>query len=199
MAEASGRARSYDMTVRAAAAEQTRARVLEAGYALLRDHPYDSVSLKQIAQSAGVSAQTVIVHFGSKEGLLEAIHAWHSVRETGLRELSKPDLLAAAELLCRRYDEIGPATLRLIQIEDRVAVARSLVARGREFHCAWVERVFGEALPATGPARQRALAALAAAYDLQTWHSLRATLGPEDTVQAMAALARGALQLGART
>ncbi len=57
--------------------EQERARVraalIDAGRAMFISQPYDEVSLRAVARTAGYSAPTILNHFGSKEGLIFAI------------------------------------------------------------------------------------------------------------------------------
>ena len=66
--------RSYSMELRAAAAEATRERILEAAAELFLEAWYDDVTIAKIAERAGVSGQTVINHFGGKEQLAAATH-----------------------------------------------------------------------------------------------------------------------------
>lgn len=185
--------RRYDITSRAAAAARTRDEILRAAFALWHDHPYDDVSIKRIADAAGVSAQTVTLHFGGKSELLAAVWAWHAPRESELRAVPSADPVEAARVICGRYEELGPATLRLQAIEERVPVARELLEAGRVGHHAWVEATFGPRLPVAAPERVVALAALTAAYDLGTWQVLRRSLDPQGCEQAMALLALGVL------
>src|SRR5690242_4921803 len=65
-------ARPYRMTARADAVEQTRVGVLDAVIALHSERLSADISLADVATRAGVSVQTVLRHFGSREGLLEA-------------------------------------------------------------------------------------------------------------------------------
>ena len=56
-------------------------RILQAGRNLFATHGYESTSTVAIARLAGTSESQLMKHFGSKEGLLEAIfvHAWHRI------------------------------------------------------------------------------------------------------------------------
>jgi len=65
--------RRYRQQVRAEAAEETRQRVLDALYELLRDQPTEPVSVEEIAQHARVSRSTVYLAFGSRSGLFDAL------------------------------------------------------------------------------------------------------------------------------
>jgi AcrR family transcriptional regulator len=66
--------RRYSSTIRAAAAAEKRARVLDAAAALLReDAGISGFSLEAVAGAAGVTRLTVYNQFGSRRGLLEAV------------------------------------------------------------------------------------------------------------------------------
>ena len=64
--------RQYRMRARAEAAAETGRRILEAVIELHTERYFDQVSLEDIAERAGVTVQTVIRRFGSKERLIEA-------------------------------------------------------------------------------------------------------------------------------
>src|ERR1700755_3047986 len=53
-------------------------RILQAGRALFAEDGYENTTTSAIARKAGTSESQLIKHFGSKEGLLEAIYdaAW---------------------------------------------------------------------------------------------------------------------------
>src|SRR5215210_8766111 len=53
-------------------------RILQSGRALFAEGGYENTTTSQIARNAGTSESQLIKHFGSKEGLLEAIfeQAW---------------------------------------------------------------------------------------------------------------------------
>ena len=60
------------MTSRARAVEETRRRILDASVDLHGERLVADISLDDIAERAGVSVQTVLRHFGSRAGLVEA-------------------------------------------------------------------------------------------------------------------------------
>ncbi len=64
--------RTYQQRNRAAAAQETRRRILEAVYERLREAPAEAVSVERVAADAGVSRSTVYVVFGSRAGLFDA-------------------------------------------------------------------------------------------------------------------------------
>jgi AcrR family transcriptional regulator len=61
------------MTTRAADAARTRERILDAALAEYRERGISATSLNAIARRAGVAAATVLNHFGSAEGVAEAV------------------------------------------------------------------------------------------------------------------------------
>lgn len=65
--------RRYEQRLRAAAAEETRLRILDATRERLRLAPTEPVSVEQVAQSAGVARSTVYLIFGSRAGLFQAL------------------------------------------------------------------------------------------------------------------------------
>lgn len=65
--------RKYTQQARAAAAEQTRGRILDAMRSRLRTAPAEALSVERIAHDAGVARSTVYLVFGSKAGLFEAL------------------------------------------------------------------------------------------------------------------------------
>ena len=65
--------RRYTQQARAAAADETRRRILDAMRERLRAAPSEALSIERLAQDAGVARSTVYVVFGSKAGLFEAL------------------------------------------------------------------------------------------------------------------------------
>ena len=67
--------RAYSMTARSASAAQTQQRILSAARARFLACPYEEVTLAGVAEDAGVSTQTVLNGFGTKECLFLAFAA----------------------------------------------------------------------------------------------------------------------------
>ena len=65
--------RRYDAPRRRAAAERTRARILEASGVLFREHGYEPTTVAQIAERAGVSVDTVYAAAGRKPQLVRLV------------------------------------------------------------------------------------------------------------------------------
>ena len=171
--------RPYRMRARAEATAETGRRILEAAIELHRERFFDQVSLADIAERAGVTVQTVIRRFGSKERLIEA------TAEEGTRQVIRQrdqapvgDVDGAVENLVDHYEEWGESALRLLAQEERVAAFRSVTDAARAFHHEWVERTFAPLLAKRiGAARQRLLAELVAICDVYYWKLLRRDMG----------------------
>ena len=171
----SPRRRPYQMRARADAAAETGRRILEAVIELHRERFWDQVSLEDIAERAGVTVQTVIRRFGSKERLIEA------AAEEGNRQVSRQrnqapigDIEGALKNLIDHYEQWGDSVMRLLAQEERVPAFRSVTDAGRVLHHEWVERTFAPLLAErTGTARRRLLAELIAICDVYFWKLLR--------------------------
>jgi AcrR family transcriptional regulator len=56
--------------------EETRQRLLEAGWKLFREHGYDDTTVAEIAEAADVAKGTLFNYFPTKESLLDQIGLW---------------------------------------------------------------------------------------------------------------------------
>jgi len=103
--------------LRAAQAEATRTRILEATLNVMA-RGVASVSIPAVAREAGVSVPTVYRHFGTKRDLLAAVFP-HVVRRAGLDELVPP----------RSIDELGRGVRALFErIDSAGDLARAAAA-----------------------------------------------------------------------
>ncbi len=171
--------RPYRMGARAEAAEETRRRILDAVIALHMERYYDQVSLDDVAERAGVTVQTVLRRFGSKERLIDA--ASEVVRERIVSQRGGApvgDIAGAVENLVEHYEEWGDSVLRLLAQEDRVPAFRRTTDAGRLLHYEWVERTFEPLLAEReGEDRGRLRAELVAVCDVYFWKILSRDLG----------------------
>jgi AcrR family transcriptional regulator len=184
-----GNKRAYRMGTRAEAAAETGRRILQATMELYTERFYDQVSLEDVAERAGVTVQTVLRRFGSKEELIFAAAKEARKRLRSLRErASVGDIAGAVKILVETYEEHGDRYLRLLAQEERVPAFRSITDTGRAYHSGWVEHVFAPLLAErTGPGRERLVAQLIAICDLYFWKLLRRDLdfSPEQTELTM--------------
>lgn len=171
--------RPYRMQARAKAAEATRAKILEAAEAVFDEHTIDEFTLSTVAKSSGVTVQTVLRHFGTREGLLIA-----TLLHTGLkmRESRDPapsgDAGAAVDGLVDHYDEFGERILRLLAGSDRHPTLQAVTDFGRVFHREWCEALFAADLKRLrGAKRERRVAQFVAVTDIYVWKVLRRDRG----------------------
>ena len=181
------------MVARAKAAEATWGKILESARGLFAELPYDQVSLDAVAVRAGVTVQTVLRRFGSKEALLAAVAEWRSARIRAERDATEVgDLAGAIANLVEDYERWGNEVLHFLAQEDRISATREVTQRGRAYHHAWVRRVFAPQLRRLAPEQQeRRIVQLIAATDLYTWKILRRDLdlGRDEVEEALRDLA----------
>ena len=175
MSTAPSSKRPYRMSARARAAAATGDRLLEAAWTHFGSRAYEEVRLREIAADAGVTEQTLLARFHSKDHLLAAAYRWWGRREMSRRDAAPvgrfPEAVAN---VFDHYEAHGTAILRMLSQEDRVPALRELTDRGREYHRDWVSRVFQPLLSGLPrAARERRLAALIIATDVLVWKLLR--------------------------
>lgn len=157
------------MQARDAAAQATRERIVAAAQLIFFERSYDDVTLTLIAREAGVSGQTLLNYFGGKERLFAAVIERAGAELEGHRDRAEPgDVAGAVAILVEEYEITGDATIRLLAVEERLPAVREAMARGREGHRGWVERVFA------APDRT---AELLVVTDVYAWKLLRRDQG----------------------
>lgn len=171
--------RPYKMTARAAAAEETKLKILDASEAVGDELPFDEITLAKVAKRAGVSVQTVIRHFGNKERLLLS-----TIIHVGGQMEGDRDVVPGAsaeeivDVLIDHYERFGWRVLRMLAQEDRIPTVRFLVDIGRGYHVDWCKDAFGPSLKGLrGARRERRIAQLTAVTDIYTWKILRQDRG----------------------
>ena len=181
------------MKVRADASQATGQRILEAAHQRFGELPYDQVSLQAVAEQAGVTVQTVLRRFASKERLFAAVAAWMSVQVRGERGPAPVgDVAGVVSALVDHYERRGDHRLNLLAQEQRTPAIRDVTDAGRRYHHAWVERSFAPQLARLSkPERRLRLAQLDAVTDVYVWKVLRRDLGlgRDETERALRDLA----------
>ena len=189
--------RPYTQVARAEATARTRRAILDAGVARFYAGDYD-VSLENVARAAGVTPRTILRHFGSKEGLIEAAIA-DQVREVESERTVPPgDHEGFVRALVDHYERHGDGVLRMLAAEDRYPLVRRMVVDGRRQHARLVADAFAPDLEHLDQgARKVRLASLETVTDVYTWALLRRRGGlsrteTEATMLGLVHHARGA-------
>ena len=188
--------RTYTMGSRADAVVATRDRIAHAAKDLFLERAYDDVTLADIAKGAGVSHQTVLNYFESKEGVVRGVAELMKGETTSARYDAQPgDVPGAVQALVGEYERMGDANFRWTATE-RLPTLVEILDDARRTHQEWIVDLFGDRLPATPAARRRAVHALPAATDVYVWKLLRRDLGLSrtETEKTMADLVVGVLE-----
>lgn len=147
--------RKYTQQARAAAAEETRQRILGAMRDRLRAAPSEALSIERVAQEAGVARSTVYLVFGSKAGLFEAL-GQDLLERTGFqrivdavalpdaRDAVRESLRAAASVYAAERD-VSRTIYSMWSLEpEAVRRAFEVVERGRAEGQGWLARRLAE-------------------------------------------------------
>jgi AcrR family transcriptional regulator len=170
--------RTYRQSARAEAAAATGERILDVTTDLFWERPTDQISLAEVARRSGVTVQTVLRRFGSKDDLLGAAAERQFARTTEERRPPADDPVGAVDVLLGHYEANGPGVLRLLAAEQSSPALARYADLGRRLHVEWCEHAFPSALLSlTGAARARRLAQVVAVCDVYTWKLLRQDAG----------------------
>jgi AcrR family transcriptional regulator len=167
--------RPYRQVARAQAQERTHEALLDVVNEEFLEGALSKTSLEKVAAKAGVTKQTALRHFGSKEGLIEA--AIRRASEVVRKERARApigDVPGAVHNLMEHYERYGDVVMRVLAEEHRIPLVRKMIDRGREVHVEWVARTFEPQLSKLGePRRQLRMAQLVAVCDVYVWKLLR--------------------------
>lgn len=194
--EVSARRRPYRQVARAQAQERTRDALIAAAQREFFAGRWDEASLEAIAASAGSTKQTLLRHFGSKDGLLERAleRGFDEVRD---QRFAAPqgDVGGAVDNLLEHYDRWGERAMRIAAAGELGEPATGLGRIARQLHYEWVEHAFGPSLARlSAKQRARCRAALIALCDVHTWWLLSRDLElPRAEVRATLINAIGSL------
>jgi AcrR family transcriptional regulator len=169
--------RAYRMTVRADAAADTARRILDAATELFSTMDYEALTLQAVAERAGVTLQTVLRRFGSKDGLITAAAETEVPAIRRSRKIRVPgDVVAAVRTLVRSYEKMGDLNWRLLRQEQRFPTLHRVLLQARALHREWIEESFSPQL-ARAKDREQCLTLLFVATDFYQWKLLRVDLG----------------------
>jgi AcrR family transcriptional regulator len=164
--------RKYTMGARAQAVEETRRRILQAVIALSGERPFAEITLDAVAERAGVSVQTVLRQFGSRDSLVAEGTEIATAEILEERRAPAGDIPAAMRNLADHYERLGQTALLMLAQEGHDDLARKVTDRGKAMHRDWVQDAFA---PATRD--DRVLDLLVVATDVYTWKLLRIDRG----------------------
>ncbi len=167
--------RPYRMRQRAESVAATGEQILDAAEALFWQEPSREATLNEIATRAGVSVQTVIRRFATRDRVEAAAHERALTRVRAQRDEAVPgDVAGAVRVLIAHYEHVGDRVLRMLAGEHRRPALAEIVGDGRKMHVAWCERVFASVLSSRHQAAHaRRLAQIVAVCDVYTWKILR--------------------------
>lgn len=162
--------RPYKQGARAESQQRTREALLDAA----ADEFFAGgtlAPLEVLASKVKVTKQTLLRHFGSKEGLFQQA-LQRSASEVLDQRWSTPigDVEGAIENLLEHYEEWGERGMRLEAWQISPTPFARLARMGRRIHSEWVDYAFEPWLQAReGHARERLRGQLIAICDVQVW------------------------------
>src|SRR3979409_716094 len=139
--------RSYVMRARAASADRTRQRILEATGNELWERRVSEVRLEDVAARAEVTVQTVLRIFGSKSDLVELALEPLRHRIMRQRESAEPgDVEGTISALFDHYEQMGDFVIRNLAQEQMHPELREWLKQGRKAHRKSIQRQFAPEL-----------------------------------------------------
>jgi AcrR family transcriptional regulator len=173
--------RPYKKVARERAQQRTHDALLDAAEEELYRDEWQQTTLEALAAKAGVTKQTLLRHFGSKDGLLLQTVLRGATKVLEQRWSAAPgDVEAAVENLLEHYETWGERSLRIGAWQSGPAALAKLSMAARQVHYEWVDFAFGPQLERFAePQRARIRAALIALCDVHAWWLLAHELGLE--------------------
>jgi AcrR family transcriptional regulator len=172
--------RPYKKVARAESQKRTQEALLDAADEEFYAGRWQKTSLEALAARAGVTKQTLLRHFGSKDGLLlKALMRGYTQVHDQRWSAPRSDVEGAVDNLLDHYEAWGARSLRIgAWLHEGHPLLAKLSQAARQVHYEWVEYVFGTWLAdLDAQARERRRAALIALCDVQTWWLLVNDLG----------------------
>jgi AcrR family transcriptional regulator len=181
--------RTYKGTIQAEIAALTTQRIIQAGLDLFDEQWGDTITLEQIAERAGVTTQTLLRHFGSKERLADTVsQEAFRLSQQKLLEPTPGDIASIASILIDYYETSGRRILRGLAQEERYPELHTIIDVARTSNTAWLERAFAPFLALQeATERTRFLAQLYVIVSVYTWSMLRrdCSLSIEEAIKAL--------------
>lgn len=167
------------MTNRALSAAETTHRILVSTVEEFWESPTPDLRLQTIASEAGVTVQTILRQFGSKENLMLEATKFEGVRIQAMRNPHNvASLESAVHQLVAHYEVMGDRVLRMLAEESRLPALSEIVDTGRKEHQEWCRAVFATKLSSLSSSQRKIrLAQFVAICDVYTWKILRRDSG----------------------
>jgi AcrR family transcriptional regulator len=170
--------RPYSMTNRAIAAAQTRDRILQSVLELATEKLTVEIVLADVAARAGVTVQTILRRFGSRDGLFDEAVTFANAEVIAERTAPVGDVPEAVRVIVDHYEIRGDWVLALLGQETSNERIRSITVPGKELHRRWVQTVFEPQLARLDDdARSMTTDLLVVATDVYAWKLLRRDAG----------------------
>jgi len=170
--------RAYSMTNRSVAAARTQESILRATVELATEKLTVEIVLADIADRAGVTVQTVLRHFGSRDRLFDAAVTFANSEVVTERAAPVGDVAEAVRVIVDHYEIRGDWVIALLGQEASNERIRGITVPGKQLHRAWVETVFDPQLLNMTESGSPAIAdLLTVATDVYTWKLLRRDRG----------------------
>jgi AcrR family transcriptional regulator len=172
--------RPYKKVAREQSRQRTRDALLDAATDEFFTGNWLKTSLESVAAKAGVTKQTLLRHFGSKDGLaLQALMRGAAQIRDQRWKTPTNDIAGAVDNLVEHYEAWGERSLRMGSWQQSGSPVLAMISQAaRQVHYEWVEYAFApwlDELDEDTLARRRA--ALIAICDLQVWWILSHDLG----------------------
>jgi AcrR family transcriptional regulator len=160
-------------------AVRTRDALLDAATNEFFEGDWQKASLESLSARAGVTKQTLLRHFGSKDGLLmQALLRGAAQMRDQRWSTPTEDVAGAVDNVLDHYEAWGERSMRVGAWQSGPTMLAMLSHGARQFHYDWVEYAFAPWLEhLSGDARVQRRAALIALCDVQVWWILSHDLG----------------------
>jgi AcrR family transcriptional regulator len=166
------------MANRSVAAAQTQGRILGAVLELSTEKLTVEIVLADVAARAGVTVQTILRHFGNRDGLFDAAVAFATAEVLAERTAPVGDIAEAIRVIVDHYETRGDWVLALLGQEVSDERIRGITVPGKALHRQWVQTVFEPELSRRDDsARAMMVDLLVVATDVYAWKLLRRDAG----------------------
>ncbi|HEY5320014.1 MAG TPA: TetR/AcrR family transcriptional regulator [Galbitalea sp.] len=162
------------MANRSIAVAQTKDRILRAVVELATEKLSIEIVLDEVAARSGVTVQTILRHFGTKDALFTAAVGFGSSEVEAERLAPVGDVAEAVRVIVDHYELRGDWVMALLGQEASDERIRGVTESGRQLHRDWVATVFEPQLSCCAERQHPiVLNLLVVATDVYTWKILR--------------------------